>query len=196
VDLEAMRERIADRANSALASARRAVVDREVEVAKLERAVDATERAWDAGDIDGRQYAKREARLTDELAGARAALHQAQSTAASASSGPPGGDAEQELLDHLAVLKAAVADGLEQAPNLNALRNVLAELFDRVQLVKGDDLSPLSMYAGDGMATLDDLPGAGEGLWLVPILRSGALDVECEPTLVELPTPAPMGAKP
>jgi hypothetical protein len=96
----------------------------------------------------------------------------------------------------LAALTAAVADGVEHAPNLNALRNVLAELFDRVQLVKGNDLSPLSTYDGDGMAPLDDLPGAGEGLWLVPILRGAALDVECEPTLVELPAPAPMGAKP
>ena len=64
-----------------------------------------------------------------------------------------------------------------------------------MQLVKGDDLSPLSTYAGDGMAPLDDLP-AGEGLWLVPILRGDALDDECQPTPVELLTPAPMGAKP
>jgi hypothetical protein len=68
-----MRQRIADRAGSALADARRTVADREAEVAKLERAMDATERAWDADQIDARQYAKREARLTDELAGARAA---------------------------------------------------------------------------------------------------------------------------
>ena len=66
-----------------------------------------------------------------------------------------------------------MADGVEHAPNLNALRNVLAELFERIQLIKGDDLSPLSTYTGDGMATLDDLPATGEGLWLVPILRGG-----------------------
>jgi hypothetical protein len=96
----------------------------------------------------------------------------------------------------LAALKTAVADGVEHAPNLNPLRNVLAELFECVQLVEGDDFSPLSTYAGDGMASLDDLPASGEDLWLVPILRGAALDVECEPTSVELPTPAPMGAKP
>lgn len=167
------------------------------EVAKLERAMDATERAWDAGDIDARQCAKRETRLTEERAGARAALDQAQSTAESASNGPSAGDdPEQELLDHLAALKAAVADGVEHAPNLNALRNVLADLFERVQLVKGDDLSPLSMYAGEGMAPLDDLPAAREGLWLVPILRGEALDDEWEPTPIELSAPALMGAKP
>lgn len=92
-------------------------------------------------------------------------------------------------------IKAAVADGVAHAPNLNALRNVLAELFERVQLVKGDDLSPLSTYAGDGMAPLDDL-SAGEGLWLVPILRGDALDDECEPSPVELPVRASTDAKP
>jgi DNA repair ATPase RecN len=198
VDLEAMRQRIADRAGSELADARRAVADREAEVAKLQRAIDATERAMDAGDIDARQYAKREARLTAELAGATAALDQAQKAAESASNGPVGGDPEQELLDHLAALKAAVADGVEHAPSLPALRNVLAELFDRVQLVKGDDLSPLSTYVGDGMAPLDDLPAAGDDLWLVPILRGDSFDDECEPTPVELPAPASalMVAKP
>ncbi len=84
---------------------------------------------------------------------------------------------------------------MAHAPNLNALRNVLAELCERVQLVKGDDLSPLSMYAGDGMAPLGDLP-AGESLRLVPIVRGDALDDECEPTPVELPVLASMDAKP
>jgi hypothetical protein len=106
------------------------------------------------------------------------------------------GDAEQELLDHLAALKAAVADGVEHAPNLNTLRNVLAELFERVQLIKGDDLSPLSGHAGDGVAPMDDLPSAGQGFWLVPILRGSAADDELEGTPVELPAPAQMGAKP
>jgi hypothetical protein len=147
------------------------------------------------GSLHGREPVG-EARLTDDLAGARAALDQAREHAKSANNGPLGGDPEQELLDHLTTLKAAVADGVEHAPNLNALRNVLAELFERVQLVKGDDLSPLSTYAGDGLAPLaDDLP-TGEGLWLVPILRGDAFDDELEPKPVELPGPALMGAKP
>jgi site-specific DNA recombinase len=180
VDLEAMRKRIADRADSALAETRRAVADRAAEVAKLERAMDATERAWDADDIDARQYAKREARLTDEIAGARAALDQAQRAAESAGNSPSGGDPEQELLDHLAAMKAAVADGLENAPNLNVLRNVLAELFERVELVPDVD---------------------GEGFLLLPTLRLGRLgdgrwDFEGAGRR-ELPLPAaPLVAKP
>jgi hypothetical protein len=65
-----------------------------------------------------------------------------------------------------------------------------------VQLVKGDDLSPPSMYAGDGTAPLDDLPASGEGLRPMPSLRGDALDEELDPTPVELPAPALMGAKP
>jgi site-specific DNA recombinase len=180
VDLEAMRQRIAARTTSALADARRAVTDREVEIAKLDRAMNATERAWDAGDIDARQYAKREARLTDELTGARAARDRARGHAESASNGPLGGDPEQELLDHLATLKAAVADGVEHAPNLNALRNVLAELFDRVELVP--DVG-------------------GDGFLLLPTLRVGHLgdgrwDFEDAGRRRELPAPAPLVATP
>jgi hypothetical protein len=37
----------------------------------------------------------------------------------------------------MAAPKAAVADGVENAPNLNSLRNVLAELFERA---RGDAL--------------------------------------------------------
>jgi hypothetical protein len=75
------------------------------------------------------------------------------------------------------------------------VRNVLAERFERLQLVKGNDLSPLSTYVGDGMAPLYDLP-AGEGLWLVPIVRGDALDDALEPMPVDLPVPATMAAKP
>jgi DNA invertase Pin-like site-specific DNA recombinase len=179
-DLDAMRTRIAARTTSALADARRAVADREAEIAKLDRAMNATERAWDAATIDARQYAKREARLTDELTGARAARDQAREHAESASNGPPGGDPEQELLDHLATLKAAVADGVEHAPNLNALRNVLAELFDRVELVP--DVG-------------------GDGFLLLPTLRVGRLgdgrwDFEDAGRRRELPAPAPLVATP
>jgi hypothetical protein len=87
------------------------------------------------------------------------------------------------------------SDGPPDCPNLNALRNILAELFQSVQLLKGDDLSPLRTYAGDGVALLYDLP-AGDGLWLLPILRGDAFDDECEPMPVELPVLATMGAKP
>jgi hypothetical protein len=75
------------------------------------------------------------------------------------------------------------------APDLEALRNVIGDLFELVRLVHGDDLSPLRDYKGDGIAPLDALPSAGDGYWLVPVLRGLALDAELEPVPREMPTP-------
>jgi site-specific DNA recombinase len=208
VDLEAMRRRIADRIDSGLVNARRLVAVREAEAATLERALTATERAWDAGEIDARQYAKRESRLTDELDGARAALEQAQRAAESASRGLMGGDPEQELLDHLAALKAAVANGIERAPNLNALRNVLSELFESIALVAPDlDGGPgfeawTRALDGEGFVPFKDAAVAVDSAdrqryWLLPHFRWSAVDRErFEPMPVELPGPALLVAKP
>jgi hypothetical protein len=198
-----MRDRIAERVASTLIDARRELVDRQSEVSKLERAVAATERAFDAGEISPRQYAKREARLTDELGAARAAADQASAHVAQIEQNGPGGDAEGVLLDYLAEVNRAVAAGVEQAPNLHALRNVLAEMFESVQLIRGDDLSPLSTYSGSGVVKLTDgdgnwcLPEVGADLYVVRVIRSSAFDLEnFAPIRRELPGPQSLVAKP
>jgi hypothetical protein len=45
-------------------------------------------------------------------------------------------DAEEALLHHLATLKASVAEGVEAAPNLPALRTVLRDLFEKIELIR------------------------------------------------------------
>ena len=69
-DLVAMVKRIEGAAVSELEAAREAENHAEGEVVRLERALAQTERDYDAGDITGRQYSTREARLTEELEGA------------------------------------------------------------------------------------------------------------------------------
>jgi hypothetical protein len=59
----------------------------------------------------------------------------------------PAPDAEQALLDHLAVLKRAVAEGVEGEPDLRALRNVLADMFESVELVRS---GRFGTHAGEG----------------------------------------------
>jgi len=136
VDLDATMKRIEERMASALTAAREAVAQAEVEVGRVERALAVTERDYDKGDIDGRQYAKREARLTEELEGARNALQRAKEQAQRVELAGPVGDAEQVLLDHLAALKKAVAAGAGAAPDFDALRNVIGQMFESVQLVR------------------------------------------------------------
>ena len=135
VDLQATARRIEKRTASAVTLARQAVADAEADVARIENAIATTERDYDAGSIDGRQYAKREARLTGELDGAGNALERASEHAEEVETAGLVGDAEQLLLEHLAAVRRAVADGAGDAPDLDALRNLIGQMFDRVVLM-------------------------------------------------------------
>jgi site-specific DNA recombinase len=140
IDIEATRRRIEDRAATALGAAREALSERETDVVRIESALATTERDYDAGEITGRQYGAREARLTAELAGARATVGHAQSHLKQVTEGiVPGDDAERTLLERLARLKQAVGDDLGAAPDLGALRNVIADLFASVELAPNPD---------------------------------------------------------
>lgn len=134
VDVEATVLRIEERASSARDGAGEAARRAEAEVVKVEQAIATTERDYDAGVIDGRQYAKREARLTEELGAAKGELEQARNHAVLAVQ--PAGDAEQAVLDHLAAIKQAVAGAGENAPDLAALRNVISHMFASVELIE------------------------------------------------------------
>jgi site-specific DNA recombinase len=139
IDLDGTRQRIAERAGEALTLAREAVEHAEAESVKIERALSATERAFDAGDIDARQYGKREARLTSECDAAQEALRQARSRVDGIEQTEVSSDAEAVLLQHLATLKRAVGEDVGAAPNLAAMRNVIADLFAEVQFARNDD---------------------------------------------------------
>jgi hypothetical protein len=139
IDLDGTRQRIAERAGETLTLAREAVEHAKAESAKIERALAATERAFDAGDIDARQYGKREARLTSECDAAQEALRQAQGRVDSIEQTEVSSDAEGVLLQHLATLKRAVGEGVGAAPNLAAVRKVIRDLFAEVQFARNED---------------------------------------------------------
>ena len=115
------------------------------------------------------------------------------------SDGGPG-DAEQELLDHLAALKAAVASGVGGAPDLAALRNiigdlfVIGDLFAEVRLVRSGSF-PQGPPIADGMIPWhhDDV-GVADGedrYWLLLTLRWSAVDRETlKPIGQAMPVPA------
>jgi site-specific DNA recombinase len=194
VDLEATQKRIADRAASALELAREAEGKRDRKVAKIEAALAQTERDYDEDVIDGRQYAKRETRLTAELADLTKERDETRTHVQRLEQAIPVGDAETVLLERLAALKKAITAGVGSAPDMSALRNVIGDLFEQVRLVRGDDFSPLRDYQGDGVVDLTDdegnvrLAAAGEGLYIVPVIRGSAWAFEdFKPVPVELP---------
>jgi hypothetical protein len=202
IDLDATVKRIGERVDAALVHAQEAVAGCEADVARVERALTTTERDYDAGELTARQYSKREDRLTGELEGAKAALEQARVSVRQMERAGPVGDAEQELLDRLATLKAAVAGGVAEAPDLPALRNVIAQMFDSIDLVRcrktegvyvieaparaaGVVLPHLDKWIGEGQAVARD----GDTCYLLlPGLRYEALDPETLwPVARELP---------
>lgn len=179
VDIEATRRRIEERTASAVTLAREAVSDAEGDVIRIERAIATTERDYDAGAIDGRQYAKREARLSDELDGARNALVRASEHAQDTEHAGLAGDAEQLLLEHLAAVKRAVVDGAGDAPDLNALRNVIGQMFESVVLMTGFGPPHADSGVENGFweveANVGELAGK-DGYWLLPVLKWSAVD--------------------
>lgn len=96
---------------------------------------------------------------------------------------------------HLATLKRAVGEGIGDAPDLHALRNVIAELFEEVQLV--DDmgwprLDRLQQHPSKSaiLALTGEHPDVKGGYWLLPVLRGSAIDdLTWEPESREMPIP-------
>jgi site-specific DNA recombinase len=194
IDIEATRQRIEERASTALSGAREAVREREVEAARIERALAVTERDYDSGTITGKQYTAREARLSGELEGARNALERTRDHADQLDSGAVPGDAEQALLDHLAALKAAASGQAGAAPDLAALRNVIGDMFEYVQLVRAGELPPSGAPTGGLMPIEGDVPTPprvdGGRYWLLAPLRLSAVDATTfKPIGQEIPVP-------
>ncbi|HEX3509686.1 MAG TPA: hypothetical protein VHT27_01175 [Solirubrobacteraceae bacterium] len=79
------------------------------------------------------------------------------------------GDAEQALLSALARLKRSVGEGVSAAPDLDALRNVIGDLFEFVQLVGEGDPCPFEWPLGQ--VTGDSEPRYS----LVPVLRGATV---------------------
>jgi hypothetical protein len=113
-----------------------------------------------------------------------AAHEQAQEHVEAVGQGSVPGDAEQALLDHLAALKQAVSGGIDSAPDLHALRNIIAELFERIELVRSGDL-----LNGD-VPMADDAVGVSADYWLHLVLRPSAVNQGTwRPVPREMPVP-------
>jgi site-specific DNA recombinase len=198
IDLAATKRRIEERTSSALARAREAVVEREAEVASIERALATTERDYDAGDITGKQYSARQTRLSEELEGAQNALQRARHHIEATERGSVVGDGERVLLDHLAALKAAASAQAEAAPDQAALRNVIGEIFEEVRLAPWDEA--IARAFGDGPTKPSArpwIPADDRRYWLLPKARWSAVDSALrpipQPIAVPEERPAPRG---
>jgi hypothetical protein len=90
------------------------------------------QRAFQDGHLDPVDYAEQAAGLREEREAAVRAAQRATDHLASVRGQVPALDAEEELLRHLAALRAAVVGGIGKAPNLDATRTLLRWLFRQV----------------------------------------------------------------
>jgi hypothetical protein len=132
--------------------------------------------------LDDDEYRDQRGQLNDERAAAQAAVQRAREHLAGVEEADGLKDAEEVLLRLLADVKAAAAGGLEQAPDLAALRTLLNDMFERVELIRAPgERVELIRAPGFGVggpaardATLGPVVGAGsdeDRLWLFPWVR-------------------------
>ena len=181
IDLEATQARIEARTASDLTIAREAVIQAETEVQRTEARLAKIQRGWQDEVIDDNEYRQQRDQLLAEQEGAQAALQRAQDHVAKTERTGVMGDAQQALLRHLATIKEAVADGVGRAPDLNALRNVIGTLFEKIELVRwgswGIDGDPGGWMAPVEQPAVVDRD-QGYALWLT--LRWSAVDLDSE----------------
>ncbi len=167
VDLEAMRERIGQRASSVLEVAHEQLDQRQRDAAKAKATLERVRADYRSGDLDAATWNEERQELTDQFGAAQEAAQRAEDHVQRVEQAGVPDDAEQLLLDHLARLRKAVVG----APDLHALRNVIGDIFESVTLVRGDDPRwEQELRAGAGVKA--------NTYWLVPKLRPGLIDWE------------------
>jgi site-specific DNA recombinase len=179
IDLDATRQRIEERASSALTVARQALEQAERDAATAEAKLARVRGHYQAGKIEADDWSEQRPQLTAELDAAREAAQRTREHVQAVEQGGVPGDAEQALLDHLARLKRAVGEGVGAAPDLHALRNTIGDLFESVTLVRS---GTWPQDVGDGMIPWHhDVPAVADGpvrYWLLLSLRSSVVDSE------------------
>jgi site-specific DNA recombinase len=170
LDLDATRQRLEARHATDTSIAAEALRHAEAEVQKAGERIGRVERGFQDGFLEAGDYSNQRTQLRDEQEAAMAALQRAQSHLTDLESTGGLQDAEEAVLRHLADLRAAIAEGIEQAPNLNALRTLLRRLFERViYLPEGHQwLTQVSAMRESGVQI--------KGAVLVPFLREGAIE--------------------
>ncbi len=192
IDLDATRQRIEDRASSALTVARQALEQADRDAATAEAKLARVRGHYQAGKIEADDWSEQRPQLTAELDAAREAAKRAREHVQRVEQGRVPGDAEQTLLDHLATLKRAVGEGVGSAPDLHALRNTIGDLFESIGLVRSGRLPVGDL--GNGFIPFDgDVPAVTDGherYWLLLALRWSAVDTDTfKPIGQEIPSP-------
>jgi DNA invertase Pin-like site-specific DNA recombinase len=169
LDLDAMRERMAASIASDSAIAAEALADADTEAHKAAERLTRVQRGFQDGYLEPDDYREQRTALLAEQEAAEAARARARDRAAVLAEARPL-DAEEAVLRRLGELRTTVLGGIGEAPNLNALRRLLRELFKTVYYVAADT----DHWSRNMRISRESHIPAG-GAFLEPHLRAGAL---------------------
>lgn len=186
-DLDGTRDRLRDRLAQERPMAGAAVEDAERELLKVnaDARLARIKRGWQEDVLDDDEYRSQVQEVESERQAAQAAVEQARTRVAAIEATGSTTDAEEALLRHLADLRQLVCGTVEQARDIEALRTVVRQLFERVTLVR---------WTWD---TVDEIQAAGitagrDGdLFLIPKPRAGVIDWAGFPKLTINQVPVP-----
>jgi site-specific DNA recombinase len=175
IDFDESSRRWAAEWDAKLAAARDAVSRRESEQAKVSDNLSRIRRDYVDGAITAAEWHELREELAAELQGATAAAERAREHAEQVAADRVLLDAQEAILRWLAALKEAVANDVDQAPDLDSLRTTIRQLFESVELVGPDKPFGSGPY-GDGYLSAHD-PRVGEDRLFLK-LHSEAFDFE------------------
>lgn len=131
LDIDATREQIIAATNQKLTEAKALLVTAEREAQQALARLAKVKRDYTHGDLTAADWNELRAELEPEAVAADAEAERLRKQVTATESGAALGDAEAEMMEQLAQLRAAVAGDVAAAEGIEAVRAVLMRLFDR-----------------------------------------------------------------
>ena len=178
IDLDATRRRGQERAASMLANAREAVQHTEAEAQRTKSRLARVQRGWQDGVLDDDDYGQQRADLLAERQAASAAVERARAHVEAVERDEAAQDADGALLKRLAAVKRTVAEDVGKALDLIALRNLIGELFEAVELVRWPGFGTVQEGLASNAPGPDPVNDGEQTYALLPMLRWSAVDSE------------------
>jgi site-specific DNA recombinase len=179
LDVEETRRRLEAKLAADTVIAAATLTDADGEAQRAEARIARVQRAFQDGFLEAEDYASQRAQLLEERDAAQAAADRARDHADHLATAPATADAEEAVLRHLSNLRQAVIEGVSRAPDLNALRTILRQLFKEVLLLPADHpwFSQVSAMRESAANLPISLPHADirATYVLLPLLRDGAV---------------------
>jgi DNA invertase Pin-like site-specific DNA recombinase len=171
IDLAGTRRLMEGKTASDLSIARDSLAQAEAEALRAQANHERIRGHYHAGRITPEMWAEERDDLAGAMTAAEDAVQQGRKRVEELEASGPLADSEEALLRRLAGLRATVSDGVKSAPDLNAMRMILRQMFETVRLLPADHpwLAQVTAMCESGAEV------QGGAYYLIPFLRDGAV---------------------